>query len=97
MTFREIVSVQLCAVGLFLSACGQEGFEVGDCVTVSNGLRNDNMQKVECRKTTLDEKLDGDSVYRISSIIDYEARCSPPSAITFDHEPLDATFCLTEY
>jgi hypothetical protein len=41
------------------------------------------MKKTDCKKTSMDEKLDGKSVYRITKIVAYQARCPQSTDITF--------------
>ena len=72
-------------------------FKVGDCVTVSAGVLNDDMDPADCgsgkpRSASLD-----DQVYRVEAVIDgKDGRCPGGgfSRITFSNEPEDTTYCL---
>ena len=87
----------IAASALMTSGCSENKFTVGECVITTTGITNDDMKKTDCKKTTMDEKLDGNSVYRISKVVAYEARCPQSTDITFNYEPHDATYCLSEY
>lgn len=96
--YRNMIALCLVAGSvLSLSGCGQQTFSVGECVTARLGVFNDRMAKSDCRKTTVQEKLDDKSVYRVSSVIDHGERCPRGTHVTFKHEPHDVTYCLVEY
>lgn len=82
---------------LTISGCSDDKFNVGDCVIAKRGFRNDKMEKTDCRKTTMQEKLDDKGVYRISKIVPLRSGCPRGTDITFNHEPRNATYCLNEY
>lgn len=98
-TISRIVTplLLIAATGLMTSGCSADKFAVGDCVTTTTGITNDDMKKSSCKKTTMEEKLDGKTVYRITKVVAYQSRCPQSAAITFNYEPHDATYCLTEY
>lgn len=80
-----------------IAAVSGPNFAVGDCVLVTSGLLNDDMEKTSCRSTTMRERLDGEGVYKIVDIRPYLSSCHGRYDVTFNHEPDDRTYCLTEY
>ena len=87
--------VALSALGI--AGCGDDKLAVGKCVILEDGVLNDDLTETNCEKTSAKDKLDGKSIYRIVSVIEYEAKCPRSTDVTFDHEPHDATYCLDAY
>jgi hypothetical protein len=82
---------------LVVSGCSADKFRLGECVIVKNGITNDDMKKAACEKTSIQEQLDGKTVYRVTSVIDYEKSCPRSTDVTFNYESHDATYCLIQY
>lgn len=95
---RAVVFVAAVAcLGLATTGCSDSKFAVGECVKTRNGITNDDMKKADCKKSSLQDQLDGEGVYKISSIVDLNKRCPRSTEITFNYEPHDATYCLNSY
>ncbi|CAM3900840.1 hypothetical protein H7J08_30415 [Mycobacterium frederiksbergense] len=80
-----------------VTACGQNQFNAGECVTIKDGITNDDLEEAECATSSAAEQLDGKGVYRVSQAVDYETGCPRSTDVTFDHEPHDAPYCLEVY
>jgi hypothetical protein len=79
-------------------------FDVGDCVIpkISIGQGHD-LKKAECRSTrdgtpqwVSPDFRPGDTVYRITKIVDLNGTCPRGTDLTFNHEPHDVTYCLDQ-
>lgn len=93
------------AAGLFASALATgclssgPGFAVGDCVTVTDGIIDSDMDAASCSDAvgTFDPT---ERIYRVDSIIDNTDGGCPPMQgffpIEFVHEPDGVTYCLVQ-
>lgn len=90
-------SLAIVASAALLSACGEDKFDAGQCVTIKDGITNDDLEDATCRESSPAEQLDGDGIYQVSQVVEFESSCPRATDVTFNHEPDDATYCLNTY